>query len=59
MRFSNERLPEEQAHDDPVRDPSRLRLTEQGAFIDGYEDAGSRERGTSQLLAQVAAFLRG
>jgi uncharacterized protein YndB with AHSA1/START domain len=25
---------------------TRLSLTEQGAFLDGYDDAGSRERGT-------------
>lgn len=29
---------------------TRLLLTEQGAFLDGYDDAGSRERGTSELL---------
>ncbi len=36
----------------------RLRLTEQGAFLDGYEDAGSRERGTGWLLDQLGASLR-
>jgi uncharacterized protein YndB with AHSA1/START domain len=32
------------------RKRTRLMLTEQGAFLDGYDDAGSRERGTSELL---------
>ncbi|MBN8871687.1 MAG: SRPBCC family protein [Rhodospirillales bacterium] len=29
---------------------TQLRLTEQGAFLDGYDDAGARERGTAELL---------
>jgi uncharacterized protein YndB with AHSA1/START domain len=29
---------------------TRLTLTEQGAFLDGYDDAGARERGTTELL---------
>jgi activator of Hsp90 ATPase-like protein len=29
---------------------TRLKLTEQGAFLDGYDDAGSRERGTGSLM---------
>jgi hypothetical protein len=28
----------------------RLTMTEQGAFLDAYDDAGSRERGTNLLL---------
>ncbi len=36
---------------------SRLALTEQGAFLDGYDDAGSREAGTRMLLDKLAAFL--
>lgn len=32
-------------------------LTEQGAFLDGYDDAGERERGTNELLDQLAAYL--
>lgn len=36
---------------------TRLVFTEQGAFLDGYDDAGSRERGTRQLLEQLAASL--
>ncbi len=34
-----------------------LTMTEQGAFLDGYDDAGSRERGTKQLLEQIAAVV--
>jgi uncharacterized protein YndB with AHSA1/START domain len=41
----------------PVAGGTRLMLTEQGAFLDGYDDAGSRERGTAELLEQVAASL--
>jgi uncharacterized protein YndB with AHSA1/START domain len=33
-------------------------LTEQGVFLDGYDDAGERERGTRELLSQLEAFLR-
>jgi len=29
---------------------TRMRVTEQGAFLDGYDDAGSRERGTGRLM---------
>jgi len=29
---------------------TQLKVTEQGAFLDGYDDAGSRERGTGFLL---------
>jgi uncharacterized protein YndB with AHSA1/START domain len=36
---------------------TRLTMTEQGAFLDGYDDAGSRERGTAELLEQVAQSL--
>jgi uncharacterized protein YndB with AHSA1/START domain len=38
---------------------ARLTVTEQGAFLDGYDDAGSRERGTAELLEQVALSLAG
>jgi uncharacterized protein YndB with AHSA1/START domain len=34
-----------------------LMVTEQGAFLDGYEDGGSREEGTRQLLEFVAEAL--
>jgi uncharacterized protein YndB with AHSA1/START domain len=36
---------------------TRLVLTEQGAFLDGYDDAGSREHGTAILLDRVGASL--
>ena len=37
---------------------TRLVVTEQGAFLDGYDDAGNRERGTRGLLDQLDAALR-
>lgn len=36
---------------------SRLVFTEQGVFLDGYDDAGARERGTMELLDALGAFL--
>lgn len=36
---------------------TQLVLTEQGTFLDGYEDPGWREQGTSQQLAALAAEL--
>jgi len=41
----------------PTAGGTQLTLTEQGAFLDGYDDAGSRERGTAQLLEQVGLSL--
>jgi uncharacterized protein YndB with AHSA1/START domain len=38
---------------------TRMMLTEQGAFLDGYDDAGSRERGTGSLLDRLAGSLEG
>lgn len=35
-----------------------LTVTEQGAFLDGYDDAGSRERGTGFLLDALGRSLR-
>jgi uncharacterized protein YndB with AHSA1/START domain len=35
-----------------------LFVTEQGAFLDGYDDAGSREAGTGHLLDALAASLQ-
>lgn len=35
-----------------------LMVTEQGAFLDGYDDAGSREHGTSHLLDALGASLK-
>lgn len=36
-----------------------LKVTEQGAFLDGYDDAGSREQGTGVLLDALGASLNG
>jgi uncharacterized protein YndB with AHSA1/START domain len=36
---------------------TRLKITEQGAFLDGYDDAGSREHGTGLLLDRLGASL--
>lgn len=36
---------------------TRLMMTEQGAFLDGYDDAGSREHGTRWLLENLAEAL--
>ncbi len=35
-----------------------LMVTEQGAFLDGYDDAGSREHGTGLLLDALGASLQ-
>ena len=32
-------------------------LTEQGVFLDGYDDAGERERGTRELLDQLETYV--
>jgi uncharacterized protein YndB with AHSA1/START domain len=37
---------------------TRLKLTEAGAFLDGYDDAGSREHGTRGLLEQLGRSLQ-
>jgi uncharacterized protein YndB with AHSA1/START domain len=37
---------------------TRLMVTEQGAFLDGYEDAGLREQGTVCLLDGLGASLK-
>ncbi len=34
-------------------------MNSEGAFLDGYDDAGSRERGTGDLLDKFGASLRG
>jgi uncharacterized protein YndB with AHSA1/START domain len=36
---------------------TRLTFTEQGAFLDGYDDGGSRERGTRELLDALGRSL--
>ena len=38
---------------------TKLILTEQGAFLDGYDDAGSRERGTGELMNALGKSLEG
>ncbi|HEY6258417.1 MAG TPA: SRPBCC family protein [Xanthobacteraceae bacterium] len=42
----------------PAGAGTRLIYTEQGAFLDGYDDAGSREHGTRELLANLEAALK-
>jgi uncharacterized protein YndB with AHSA1/START domain len=37
---------------------TRLMITEQGAFLDGYKDAGARENGTGKLLDKLGESLR-
>ena len=39
------------------RGRTKLLVDEQGAFLDGYDDAGSRERGTGDLLDRLGASL--
>ena len=41
----------------PAPGGARFRMTEHGAFLDGYDDAGSRERGTIDLIAQLERHL--
>jgi uncharacterized protein YndB with AHSA1/START domain len=36
---------------------SHLVFTEQGAFLDGYDDAGAREEGSEALLDQLTAYV--
>jgi uncharacterized protein YndB with AHSA1/START domain len=36
---------------------TRLTITEQGVFLDGYDDAGSRKRGTESLMDQIGKVL--
>ena len=43
----------------PTGAGTRLKITEQGAFLDGYDDAGSREHGTGLLLDRLGASLGG
>jgi uncharacterized protein YndB with AHSA1/START domain len=42
----------------PAGKGTKLLITEQGVFLDGYDDAGSRERGTKGLLDQLEAALK-
>lgn len=43
----------------PAGAGTRLIFTEQAVFLDGYDDVGSRERGTRGLLDKLDAALRG
>jgi uncharacterized protein YndB with AHSA1/START domain len=43
---------------EPAGAGTRLTFTEQDAFLDGYDDAGSRERGTRDLLDALGEALR-
>lgn len=43
----------------PAGAGTQLVVTEQGAFLDGYDDAGSRARGTAELLGRLGASLLG
>jgi uncharacterized protein YndB with AHSA1/START domain len=36
-----------------------LKITEQGVFLSGYDDAGARERGTNDLADRVVTSLKG
>jgi uncharacterized protein YndB with AHSA1/START domain len=38
---------------------TKLTITEHGAFLDGYDDAGGREHGTNILLDQLGRALQG
>lgn len=41
----------------PAGAGAKLTLTEQGAFLDGYDDAGQREHGTNLLMDRVVEVL--
>lgn len=38
---------------------ARLIMTEQGAFLDGYDDNGSREGGSRQIIEKLGSYLVG
>jgi uncharacterized protein YndB with AHSA1/START domain len=38
---------------------TKLIVTEQGVFVDGYDDAGNRERGTGDLMDQLVRAVEG
>ena len=42
----------------PAGSGTRLVMTEQGAFLDGYDDNGSRERGSAELMDKLGAWLQ-
>ena len=43
----------------PEGQGARLVVTEQGVFLDGYDDAGSREHGTRWLIDKLGDALKG
>jgi uncharacterized protein YndB with AHSA1/START domain len=43
---------------EPAGAGTRLKVAEQGAFLDGHDDAGSRERGTRDLLDALGASVK-
>ena len=43
----------------PAGKGTRLVLTEQGAFLNGYDDAGQREHGTNLLMDALGRFVEG
>jgi uncharacterized protein YndB with AHSA1/START domain len=59
MRFDDKRISVSLAtlELEPAGTGTRLTYTEQGAFLDGYDDAGAREHGTRGLLEQLATAL--
>lgn len=42
----------------PAGTETRLVMTEQGAFLDGYDDAGTREHGSTLLLDALGKSLK-
>ena len=38
---------------------AKLIMTEKGAFLDGYDDNGSRESGSRQIIEKLSAYLDG
>jgi uncharacterized protein YndB with AHSA1/START domain len=42
----------------PAGKGTLLTVTEQGAFLDGHDDAGSREKGTGSLLDRLGEMLK-
>ena len=42
----------------PAGAGARMLFTEQAVFLDGYDDAGGREKGTRALLDKLEATLK-
>jgi hypothetical protein len=43
----------------PDNGGTKFTLTEYGDYLDGYDDAGSRERGTNHLMDALGRSLEG